>query len=96
MAKLQTSSGKQVPVPVTVLAVIGLVAFMAWWGIRSFGPEPEILTPAGQAQNNWLRKIAIECKGDFSKLSPADQLKLQTNTMGHGVSAMKSEYEKSK
>jgi hypothetical protein len=36
-----------------------------------------------------MNKIAKETGGDFSKLSPEDARKLQTQTFGHGDLALK-------
>ncbi len=87
------TDAKSVPIPITVLCVAALVAFMVWWGIKSFGPEPELITEAGKKNNAWLDKIARESQGDFSKLAPEDQGLLQKQNFGHGVEAIKARYK---
>ena len=98
MADEKQVRGKQVPIPVTILAVVGLVGFMVWWGIRSFGPDPEIVTPEGKVWNDWLKKIAIEATrridpelvADIKKINAPKETKLleapktKTENIGEG------------
>ena len=92
--KTGKKSGTQnAPIPITVLCVAVLVAFMVWWGIKSFGPEPVIITEAGKKMDAWLDKISLDSKGDFSKLSPADQGAMQKYSWGHGEIAIKGRYK---
>lgn len=81
---------KNVSMPAVIISVFLLVSFMAWWGYRSFGPEPVIKTEAAVSHDQWLDKIAKETGGDFSKVSAADVEKLQKETMGHGDLMLKA------
>lgn len=87
------SEKKNVSIPLAVVCVAALVAFMVWWGIKNFGPEPMIITEAGRIKEAWMDKIARESKGDFSKLSLADQGELQKYSWGHGEIALKGHYK---
>jgi len=75
--------------PAIIIGAVVLLAFMAWWGYKNFGPQPDIKTEAGFAHDEWMNKIAKETGGDISKLSPEDMGKLQKQTFGHGDLALK-------
>lgn len=84
-------AGKQnVKMPIVIACVVALIAFMVWYGIRTFGPEPDKKTEAGMANDNWLDKIAKESGGDVSKLSLADLEKLNKQTFGHAQQALQA------
>ncbi|HZP83478.1 MAG TPA: hypothetical protein VFB21_17670 [Chthonomonadaceae bacterium] len=80
--------------PVVVAAlVIALLAFVIWRGVAAFsGPKAGPLPPPPTQDIAFLQQKAKECQGDFAKLSPADQTKVQQLTHGFGAAAMASNY----
>jgi len=86
-----TAPGSQnVKLPVIIVAVVVLVAFLGWWGWKNFGPQPAIKTEAAVAHDKWMDQIARQSGGDISKLSAEDMEKLQKQTYGHGDLALKA------
>jgi hypothetical protein len=76
-----------------VIAVAALIAFLAWRGWVAFaGPPTGKLPPPPTQDINFLYQKARECKGDFSKLSPDDQAKVQQISRGFGPAAMASDW----
>ncbi len=87
----QAVSKTQVSPKFVVVAVVVLVAFVAWVGIRAFsGPTAGPLPPPPTAEINLINQMARQCQGDFTKLSPEDQAKVQQITHGFGAASMAS------
>jgi len=86
------AASRQQPSPVVVaIVVVALVAFIAWRGWVAFaGPRAGKLPPPPTQEINFINAKAKECLGDFSKLSPADQAKVQQITHGFGQASMVS------
>lgn len=76
--------------PIIVIAVVALVAFMIWMGYRSFGPEPKPVNDLTRAHDQWMEQVAKVSGGDFSKVKPEDQAKLQSESYGHGDMVLKT------
>ncbi len=96
----QRNSQKQdVPPVVIALAVAGVLAFTAFMGYRTFGPQgpPKLNHPGPTAQqkanNDFLVNLARQTGGDISKASPQDVERLQAITGGNGAMALKSAYQ---
>jgi hypothetical protein len=81
-------------VPPTVAAglVIVLLAFIGWLAYANLfaPPKPAPMDAKGQANHDFIKQLAVKSGGDFSKLSPDEQQKLQKMTSGYGAMAMKS------
>ncbi len=93
-AKKQTGKQGLGPVPI-VVAVVVLVGFLVWYGMRVFGgPPTRPLPPPPTADIDFVKQKAHESQGDFKKLNPADQQKVQQITHGWGVSAIASDWRK--
>ncbi|HZT42255.1 MAG TPA: hypothetical protein VFA07_08695 [Chthonomonadaceae bacterium] len=85
---------QQVPPAVIVIAVVVLLAFVVWRGWAAFTMPQGKLPPPPTQDINFLEQKARECQGDFSKLSPADQQKVQQISHGFGPAAMASDWRK--
>ncbi|HLV81891.1 MAG TPA: hypothetical protein VKT32_16505 [Chthonomonadaceae bacterium] len=90
----KADSQKQVPPFVIAIAVALLVVFIAWRGWATFTMPQGKLPPPPTQDINFLMQKARECQGDFSKLSPADQAKVQQISHGFGPAAIASDWRK--
>ena len=86
----KSSGGAGVKMPVVIIAVIALVGFMVWWGVKSFGPATEPRTEAANAHDEWLNKLVKDSGADWSKVSEEDKGKFNTETRGNGEMAFKA------
>jgi hypothetical protein len=76
-----------------IVAVIALIAFVAWRGWVAFAPiSGHPLPPAPTQDINYVEQKAVECQGDFSKLSADDQAKVQQITHNYGPAMMASNW----
>ncbi len=92
-AKQSQGSGAS-PV-VIAIAVVVLVVFIAWRGwVALRGPVAGPLPPPPTADINFVKQKSIEVQGNFDKLSPEDQDKVQKITHGWGKSAIISNWGK--
>lgn len=78
---------KAVGLPVIILAAVLALALIGFIGYRAFNP-PQPRTAAMQKFDDYLSAKAKDSNRDFSKLSPEDQAKLNSQTMGHGAQAL--------
>jgi hypothetical protein len=76
--------------PIFGVGAAVLVAFAVWLGIRSFSGPSYAPTDKSVAADNFVAEMAKKSGGDFSKLSPEEQQKLNQMSMGHGSSMLKS------
>jgi hypothetical protein len=67
-----------------------LVGLAVWFGIRSFSAPTAAPTAQSIAADNFVAEMAKKSGGDFSKLSPEEQQKLDKMSMGHGASMIRS------
>ena len=88
MAVNQTGEKKNVGVPIIILAAVLGIAIIAFIGYRAFNPPQPPATGATLKFNDWVSQLKKQSGGDFSKLSKADQDKLNNQTMGHGAAAL--------
>lgn len=72
-----------------VLAIASLLAFLAWMGYRYLGPAAPISNELTQKHDDYWNALAKQSGGNFTRLSPVDQQKINNETLGHGVEAMK-------
>lgn len=72
-------------------AVIGFVAMMATGGLFGCSKSgSDELPPVPETElTKWIKQKAVESNGDFTKLSPADQQKLQRETRNEGPQTLK-------
>ncbi|HZP83761.1 MAG TPA: hypothetical protein VFB21_19120 [Chthonomonadaceae bacterium] len=89
-----SSDSQAVPPRVILAAALALVVFLGWMAYRTFGPFTPPKTFTVQDQKAWVAKLARETQGDFDKLSPADQTKLNNISFGNGATYLKKTYEK--
>ena len=81
----RSASLKVIVVAVSVLLVfIGFVAYMS----QSSGNSTSITVPKTEL-TRWIEGLAAQSGGDFNKLSPEDQQKLQRATRGQGEMMLK-------
>lgn len=84
--KSQKPAPKPATSPVTIaIAAAALIAFFAILAYMNFGPRPvpkdsTVANPKFQ----WIVDRAKELKGDFSKLTPDEQAKVQQVMQGKG------------
>jgi hypothetical protein len=87
---LKTKAGT----PAIIVAVVVLVAFLAWWGHRSFTDGDRPQTARSAEIDSMLTAEAQKCQGDFSKLPPDEQDKVNKVTGGWGAVAIAKMYKK--
>ena len=81
-----------VSVPIVVGSIVLLMIFIGGFAYKSFAPQGPV--PVKTATSEWLEKLARESGGDFAKLSPADQAKLnQFPPGGQGAKWLKRKYD---
>jgi hypothetical protein len=66
-------------------AAIVLLAFVIWWGIKNFNPSDPPKTKTQLDTDAYLKELAKKSGGDFSKLSPEEQQKVNSMTSGRGA-----------
>ena len=74
---------KQLPIVITVIVV--LIAVLAWWGMKNLAPEGKINTEASTKTDDLVKELKKKSGGDFSKLSPEDQERLNKISGGRGA-----------
>jgi len=79
--------------PVIVGAIALLLLFIGWLAYRNFVPPPHASGPTPESKNDWISQLAKQTRGDFSKLDPATQKKMNVYTGGKGAELLKSKYE---
>lgn len=80
---------------VIAIAVVLLAGFVAWRGWAAFaGPQAGPLPPPPTQDINYISQMARATQGDFNKLSPDDQAKVQKITHGWGQSALVGAWRK--
>jgi hypothetical protein len=73
-----------------ILGIVALVGVTVWWGIYSFSQPVYPKTQKMIDDDKFIAELAKKSGGDFSKLSPEEQQKLNQMSMGHGPSVLKS------
>ncbi len=93
----KTTAKSGVPIPILVLSIVALFALIGGLYYMNFVPhrpqEVHNMSPEMTLLNDWIKKKAFECKGDFNKLSPEDQQYLQQNTRGMGQMILQNFYK---
>ncbi len=85
------ASGQKVSPVVVVLAAVALLAFLAWRAWVAFAPPHAWPLPPPPTQDiNFINQKAQEAQGDFNKLSPEDQAKVQKISHGFGPASIAS------
>ena len=88
-SKEDAQEKKQVSPLALIAAAVALLAFLDWWGYRSFTPAPLPQTSQEEEFDAWVTQIAKESGGDTSKLSKEDLDKLNQMTGGFGAYELK-------
>ena len=95
--KTNNSGGRgwtqSVPMPMVAFAIVALVIYVIILGWSSFQDPPRIKGKAEIKFDAWVAQLESRCHGDFSKLTPAEQKKLNGLTMGHGALEIKLAYQ---
>jgi hypothetical protein len=73
-----------------ILGIIMLLSATIWWGIYSFSPPEYPKTQRMIEDDKFIAGLAEKSGGDFSKLSPEEQKKLNQMSMGHGQNVLSS------
>ncbi len=80
---------------VAILIVLALVLFVAWRAWVTFAPPRMGKLPPPPTQDiEFINQKAREVQGDFSRLSPEDQMRVQRITQGFGPAAIASAWRK--
>lgn len=74
---------KQLPIIIAVVVV--LVVVLTWWGMKNFAPEGKINTAESTKTDDLVKELKKKSGGDFSKLSPEEQEKLNKMSGGRGA-----------
>ena len=85
--------------PIVIAAALFLVIIIVVIARVTFAPPagPDTRQTASQQSDNaWLTQKAKESGGDFNKLAPADQEKVQTLTKGKGGFVLSMIYQNNK
>ena len=102
MTSSRSASKNGVPPAVIVVVAVLLVLFIGWLGYANLAPHtpPEekhgFATPELAENDAWIKQKAVECQGDFNKLSAEDQKKAQEITRNMAPMALKGAYQVSK
>jgi hypothetical protein len=83
-----TSGTGRLSLPLFIVAVLILIAFVGWIAYRSFGPAPIPPAPPKNANEIRMEKIYKESGGDIEKLSPEDRQWLHDYSGGREQQAM--------
>ncbi len=89
----KTTERPNYTVPIAIVAIIVLIVFLVILGHNTIGSsfkDQPPLPPQAMADGQWIREKAKESHGDMTKLSPADQQKLQQIAHGYGAMALGS------
>lgn len=95
----KSTQKQEVPPAVIALAIAGVLGLAAFMGYRTLGPgaqeKPNLppMTAQQQADNDFIKKIAMQTGGDISKASPEDQQRIQGITRGMGAMALQTVYK---
>lgn len=87
---ISSLKNSQVGAPVIVIAAIILGLFMFWMYKVNFKTVPEAKPIVVDKQ--LLLRLAQQSQGDFSKLSPQDQARVNGMTGGYGAVAIGQAY----
>jgi hypothetical protein len=74
---------------VTAAAILALLAFIGFLAYANFRPSTAALKVPKSATTRWIEQKAAETNGDYAKLSPEDQQKLQQLSRGRGEMMLK-------
>jgi len=102
MASGRSASKNGVPPAVIVVIVVLFVLFISWLGYANLAPNApqegrrEAASPQMAENDAWIKQKAVECQGDFNKLSAEDQKKAQEITRNMAPMALKGAYQVSK
>lgn len=90
----KTGERKNPPIGAIIALVVLLVVFLAWYAEKSFNPMyGAVHAPQSGLQASdeaYIRQEAQASQGDFNKLSPADQQKVNQILHGWGAVGLKS------
>lgn len=91
----KTIQKKQVSPIVVAIAVVALLLFVGWRAWVTFAP-PRVgkLPPPPTQEIEFINQKAREVQGDFSRLKPEDQIKIQQITHGFGPAAIASAWRR--
>ncbi|HZP84252.1 MAG TPA: hypothetical protein VFB21_21600 [Chthonomonadaceae bacterium] len=78
--------------PVIFAAIVALLLFCVWLYRINFKTVPGPQIP--EVDHDLIRSLAIKCKGDFYKLSPEEQAKVNSMENGYGVVAISRSYQR--
>ena len=93
--KKAESSGPSVPIVVGVCVV--LLIFLVLLGYHYLGSRNEYLPPhAAGPDESWMMQKAMETRGDFGKLSPADRQEAFRHGGGEAPQTLKMMYQTQK
>jgi hypothetical protein len=77
----------RLPMPVVIAGVVIVVGVAVWAGVRSFGPDPQIVE--SKANNDFITRMAIKSGGDINKLSSDERSQLDKLTKGDSETVLR-------
>ena len=88
----KTDRGRSVHPAVIAVAVVVLLTLVGWLAYANLlaPPKSAPMDATGQANHDYIKRLAKQSMGDISKLSPDDVKKLQEMTKGYGAMALKA------
>jgi hypothetical protein len=92
------ASPLQRPIPPQAIVAVALLlaVVIGWMAYRTFGPLSQPKTFTVQDQKTWVAELARKSGGDFTRLTPAEQQKLDGISLGNGAKMLQSAYAKQK
>jgi hypothetical protein len=88
----KTDQGRSVHPGLVAVSVVVLLIVVGWLAYANLlaPPKPAPMDAKGQANHDYIKRLAKQSGGDMSKLSPDDAQKLQEMTKGYGAMALKA------
>ncbi len=75
------------------VALLVLGGWVGWNYYHYFVPPPHASGPLPESKHDWISQVAVKAKGDFSKVDPDMQKKINMFTGGRGADLIKRKYE---
>ena len=87
----RTSETKNKNNPLVIAGLAALIVLAIFIGIKLMSHR-EVITLQDTPGITFMKQKAVECKGDFSKLSPEDQAKVDQYSNRHGAMSISMYY----
>ena len=78
--------------PLVIVGLVALIVIAIFAGIKLM-PHREVITLSDTPGITFMKQKAAECKGDYSRLSPEDQAKVEQYSNNHGPMSISMYYQ---